>query len=279
VRDVAGVGHRVDAELVDEQLDEVEGLRVEVQVADVQDPDGAVLEVEGPQVLRRAVQVDHVADHVGQLRLVLAEAVDDALHVAHRGGRDRQQPRVAGFGHRLGVEGDPDGAAGGAEQQPADRRTQRQRSQSGRHDEAAKRTANDGGHQAADGHQRESASGVPGDVAFQGGQHRRVPGDPFRLRPPELVNPQFEADGSVVGVELDRAQRRQPHGRRSGQGRTGGHGRVERTDPRGRVSGHGEHQKCADEGAGDQPTPPQRAAPLHPGDTHGGHRPLRLDAR
>ncbi len=77
VGDVTGVDDRVHVELVDEELDEVERLRVEVDVADVQHADGAVVGVERRQALGGLVERDDVADELGQLDAVPVEVLDD----------------------------------------------------------------------------------------------------------------------------------------------------------------------------------------------------------
>src|SRR4029450_12287170 len=95
VGEVAGVGHHVDPELVDQAAHEVEGGRVEVDVAHVQDPDGAA-GLEGGRRFPGQVEGGHVVDQVGQLGPVLAEAVEHRLDVAYGRRGAGEQAGVAG---------------------------------------------------------------------------------------------------------------------------------------------------------------------------------------
>src|SRR5690606_6377639 len=117
-----------DLELGADRLDHVPGGGVEVDVGDVQDPDGRRVGFVGRQGRGGRVQLGDVADEAGELGAVLGEALDEAAGVADDLRGVGEQSGVAGFGDRVGVEGRPgqegdgdeaEGGGGHAEQRAA----------------------------------------------------------------------------------------------------------------------------------------------------------------
>src|SRR5699024_3902823 len=113
--DVAGVDHRVDRELRVQLLDDVVGLRVVVDVRDVQDRDHVLLVQTQRQRVRGDVQR-------GDLPHELGERVAVALVVAHRAVAEVRDVRGLGeqalelrLVQRLGGERRGGGGEGGAD--------------------------------------------------------------------------------------------------------------------------------------------------------------------
>ena len=121
--------------------------------------------------------------------------------------------------------------------------------------ERGEAAADDGDEQATQRHEQQRSPDVGGDVVLQRLQHRGVLGDPLRLVQPQLLDPQLQPERRVVGVELDRPERRQPHRRVAGQRWTRRHRRVEGTHLRPDTPRHEKSKGRAPEREPHQPEP------------------------
>jgi hypothetical protein len=266
VVDIAGVDDEIDVELGRDGLHHGPCGRVEVHVGDVQDLGAGVVRFVYRQRRDCAVQLADVGHHALQLRSILLVPVGDAPCVTEHGRRVGQQPLISRLLDGVGVE-----------------RQRRRRTARGQH--AERREAGDGGLAARPEHQRREDHRA--EHAGTGGLHRqpanavgeladRVLADPVervvgRGKSPgaplvERVEPHAQADRAVVGVHLQRAERRDLHQGVAAQRRRDAQLRAERTDVlRGRAAEPDAEQDAEQRHDGDRAAPQQRRAAPSPG--------------